>query len=316
MNNYFRYLNQKCPICNEEFTGDEDIVVCPICGTPHHRDCYKKNGECGNYDKHQDGFRWEPETTTIPPVEAPVAEQEGAPNQNNIPYGVPPVQSSVYFGGQPSPFSLFPKEIADDVETEEVADFVQASSFKYVQKFFYVKSNKRTFNWGAFLLGPFWLFYRKMYKLGIIFLSLFMFVTIASSVPSSVQEFTNDMTQFEMKYENLGSTSEDAETLANEMSSDFKNVFIQNKLGCAIMLSYSIFYIGLHLFLGFKADKMYYNYTITKIKNIKAEIQDINQRKLAYFNRGGVAVGYTIVAVVVNSLLPSIVLEIIYAIFK
>ena len=47
MNNYFRYSQEKCPVCENEFTNDDDIVVCPLCGTPHHRECYKKNGECG-----------------------------------------------------------------------------------------------------------------------------------------------------------------------------------------------------------------------------------------------------------------------------
>jgi hypothetical protein len=310
--NYFRYSNQKCPVCSEAFKNDDDIVVCPVCGTPHHRECYKKNGECGNYDKHQDGFRWAPEIEETPPTN----DTQLPPSpQNNIPYGVPPTPSTVFFGGQSSPFALFPKEVDDGVDTEEAAEFVQASGFKYIQKFFYVKSGKKTFNWGAFLLGPFWFFYRKMHKIGVITLALLMFASVACSIPNSVQKFNNDIYEFEMKYGEI-SGDQDAQALANEITSDFKNMFASNKLGSAITVGFSAFYIALHLVLGLKADKWYYNHTLNEIKKIKKETEDVNQRKLAYFNRGGVAVGYTILAVLANSILPEVAIRIIFAVFK
>lgn len=37
------YKNEKCPVCNQEFKDGDDIVTCPVCGTPHHRECYKKS---------------------------------------------------------------------------------------------------------------------------------------------------------------------------------------------------------------------------------------------------------------------------------
>jgi len=34
-------------------------VVCPDCGTPHHRSCYAENGGCANAARHdEDGFEW------------------------------------------------------------------------------------------------------------------------------------------------------------------------------------------------------------------------------------------------------------------
>ena len=41
-----------CPVCNNKFTDEDDVVVCPECGTPHHRDCYFSNGGCFNEEKH------------------------------------------------------------------------------------------------------------------------------------------------------------------------------------------------------------------------------------------------------------------------
>ena len=50
------YDNQKCPVCGELFKEGDDVVTCPICGTPHHRSCYKKLGTCANESLHLKGF--------------------------------------------------------------------------------------------------------------------------------------------------------------------------------------------------------------------------------------------------------------------
>ncbi len=49
---------EKCPICDKQFDSDNNIVVCPFCGTPHHEHCYKHLGRCKNEDRHADGFQW------------------------------------------------------------------------------------------------------------------------------------------------------------------------------------------------------------------------------------------------------------------
>lgn len=61
------FTQYTCPVCNEQFKNGEDIVVCPECGTPHHRECYEKNGKCFFEDKHSSGFSFEevnPSSTT------------------------------------------------------------------------------------------------------------------------------------------------------------------------------------------------------------------------------------------------------------
>ena len=49
----------KCPVCGKAFTAEDDIVVCPVCGAPYHRDCYAKNGKCVYEDRHGT-FTWSP----------------------------------------------------------------------------------------------------------------------------------------------------------------------------------------------------------------------------------------------------------------
>ncbi len=66
-----RYTGSKCIVCSQPFSEGDDIVVCPDCGTPYHRDCWKKEGKCINTELHERGFSWQPEP------EQPQAEQVG-----------------------------------------------------------------------------------------------------------------------------------------------------------------------------------------------------------------------------------------------
>lgn len=55
------YSNHRCPVCEKVFDKDSEIVVCPICGAPHHRDCYEQEMHCHFLDKHQEGFDYKTE---------------------------------------------------------------------------------------------------------------------------------------------------------------------------------------------------------------------------------------------------------------
>ena len=47
-----------CPICSKKFENDDDIVVCPKCGAPYHRDCYSVEGKCIFPDLHRSKQSW------------------------------------------------------------------------------------------------------------------------------------------------------------------------------------------------------------------------------------------------------------------
>ena len=53
-----RFTDKLCPVCRVRFTDNSDIVVCPECGTPHHRACYAKTGSCAVGGYHAEGFVW------------------------------------------------------------------------------------------------------------------------------------------------------------------------------------------------------------------------------------------------------------------
>lgn len=53
-----KYTGLFCDGCGLQFNDTDDVVVCPECGTPQHRDCWMKEKKCVSADKHSDEFSW------------------------------------------------------------------------------------------------------------------------------------------------------------------------------------------------------------------------------------------------------------------
>lgn len=65
-----RYDGIKCEKCGIEFTADDDVVVCPICGAPHHRGCWLEQNACTHSEEHTAGYQWQmPEMPKTEPEE-------------------------------------------------------------------------------------------------------------------------------------------------------------------------------------------------------------------------------------------------------
>lgn len=300
-NKNFRYTGDLCPVCNENFNPEDDIVVCPLCGTPHHRECYKQNGECANNEKHSEGYRWESVKITPPP------SNESA--ENSIPSFAPytpqgetnnsrTAASTVLWSNQQNPFDAYPKELVDGVSTEETAEFVQINAFKYLQNFFLQKTGKKTFNWAAFFFAPYWFFYRKLYKLGAIFMAALLLVSVVFSFIPSVQKFGDDFYEWQAKYSDASSLSqEEIETAASEM----KTLYTENLSGIVLTLVANGLSIGIQLYIGFNANKWYKEHTISKIRKIKNETAEPELQKLNFYKQGGMSMGHAFLAVLANN---------------
>ncbi len=53
------YSNQICAHCGKPLLEGEDIVVCPVCATPQHRECWMQAGHCANDALHASGYIWQ-----------------------------------------------------------------------------------------------------------------------------------------------------------------------------------------------------------------------------------------------------------------
>lgn len=64
-----KYSGEKCFHCGSEFKDTDDVVVCPECGTPYHRECYNEAGSCTNTELHKNGGEWGGSKTEAPETE-------------------------------------------------------------------------------------------------------------------------------------------------------------------------------------------------------------------------------------------------------
>lgn len=53
-----KFIGYRCPVCGKAFAQEDDIVVCPECGAPHHRSCWRELGRCAHEEKHGAGEAW------------------------------------------------------------------------------------------------------------------------------------------------------------------------------------------------------------------------------------------------------------------
>lgn len=193
--------NQKCAVCSAYLFEEDDIVYCPTCGAPHHRDCYNSIGKCGLEEFHGTDKEYrreeevkEPEEPKAPtPPVMPVAKychgcgmsiEEGADHCTNC--GLPVRQ-----GFSPlaeNNFKPIDKDavIDEGVTAEDAAQIVRANAFRYIPKFLSLnRERKNSWNWAAFLLPHAWFAFRKMYKESII-TTILMIASAIMSFPFSI----------------------------------------------------------------------------------------------------------------------------------
>ena len=191
--------NQKCAVCTAYLFPEDDIVYCPVCGAPHHRDCYNSIGKCGMEELHGTDLQYkreEPEEKQAEPKaspEPPLSQtcrgcgmdiDRGARYCNNC--GMPTTMGEAPFAFNSFADVVTIKDetpIAEGVTVKDAAKIVKSNSFRYIPKFLKLnKENKRSWNWAAFLLPHGWFGFRKMYKESII-VSLLTIVSVVLNSP-------------------------------------------------------------------------------------------------------------------------------------
>ena len=307
------YKGQICDGCKKTMDECEDIVVCPVCGTPQHRSCWEERGECVNANKHAEGFVWhekqltQEEKAKLEGIKCPVCGKKnsadalscdecGAPlihnenekkqDENKAPNANP---VNIFLNTMNTPANPFlygvkqdaDKEI-DGVKVKEIASFVQNSAPKYINKFEKTEKDEKgkrkiSFNWAAFFFAPIWFFYRKLWKIGILFACALLAITIA---------FTNQAMDF--SYANEGYATAISQYQKEEISEDELNkkadAVVNASISLAPMLGLNL---ALALLAGFSADTLYKKFTVAKIKDFKAKARDTREFDAITLSKGG-----------------------------
>ena len=162
------YDNKSCPVCGNAFEEGDDIVVCPECGTPHHRECYNLSGHCVNAGLHKSGYSYYEENK---PEEQP-AQEAPATDDAFSPFEIP-----VYQYEKDS-------EPVSGERAVDVAAAVRTNIPRFILKFRDMEKTgkKRSWNWGAFFFGELYFFYRKMYRQAVALISLSIAISLSLSL--------------------------------------------------------------------------------------------------------------------------------------
>ncbi len=302
-----RFLGAPCPVCEKPFAAGDDIVVCPTCGTPHHRTCYKETGHCAQQHMHGKGAQWGhpkaepqqeekatrscPRCAALNPPDGIFCEVCGVrlvqPKQGQQPGFQQPQQQQPPFGGQAQqPGSMSgagytlaynpEQQVDEDIKAKELAAFVGNSSPYFLLRF--LNAERTTgwmgFNIGAFLFNFLYFFYRKMYALAIPLLLLFL-LTLVPWAMYSYEYFSEMASQFGRL------VLPPPQLLTASM---------QQLL--PIMNAVRWVQIGLALASGMLANKVYFSHCIKNIRRIKAQAGGDTAGYISRLNRsGGVSPG-------------------------
>lgn len=281
------YLGLKCISCGNKFEDGDDIVVCPECGTPYHRECYKKEGKCINTELHEKGEGFKTTYSKVndygEKIRCPrcgtdnnsltlFCEKCGMPlsmpKQNNNDDFQQNTQATDeqrdFFGNVfntqnfqinfADPLcGLNPEEEYDGVKLSELADFVGNNTYYYLPMFKRVKDTKHkmTLNFSAVIAPTLYFAYRKMYLL----MALCFLLKLLISIPPFVVMLSNP--EF---------SAEIANTFLAKFANCFniKSSYFELVSNISAVLSYVIIFVT-----GAFSNWMYYKHAVNKIKKLK-----------------------------------------------
>ncbi|MDD3192308.1 MAG: RING finger protein [Oscillospiraceae bacterium] len=304
-----KFSNATCPVCGKPFSENEDVVVCPDCGAPHHRECYQQLGHCALIENHKLGKNWEPPAPAKPDfggqaVKCPRcgadnpedgifccscgarlnAQAPGGPDNNTAAYQQ---RRAPFGGGNPlygTPYAdpyggANPDEELDGVKVRDLSQFVGGNSGYFLANFMRIKQSGRpvTFNFSALFFGWKYFLYRKMYGFSLL---IFLFNTLLG-LPSAI-----------CLYEDLAVAS----GLAASYSVWFDSMMLAAQF-CSILST--ILSMALCLFCNW----LYYRHCIRKIKKIQQTLYVSPQEYSAALAKKGrtnlFAIGFLMVLYVV-----------------
>lgn len=292
---------QSCPVCHAYLFDDDDVVYCPVCGAPHHRDCYHAVGHCALEDKHGTPEQYDAEAfrKTEPQTEETKSEAEQfikerckncgrelSDDAKFCPYCRAPRDFNPYdrFAGIKKDSEL------EGVTAEELAHFVMINPSRYVKTFFSQSKQKRTsWNWAAFLFPCEWSLFRKCYKSGI----LMGILLVAASILTL--PLSQALSQFVLE-------GMDRMEMVQFIAENMDKIGI---LPIILTLICGVINIGVRIFAGLFSDYIYRQTAIEKIKEINTLDGDKNE---LYRKKGGVNLFLFIVAYFVKSYIPAILL--------
>ena len=338
------YLGEKCPVCDKYFHEGDDVVVCPECGTPHHRECYKKNNKCANESLHGENFEYksynsdtenksetkckycgslnEKEAFFCSKCGAPLDTKNSDKDAQNNTAEAPNNRNQENRNGYSMPFSAdimdplagVPKDfdLGDGVTAGEAAKYVKQSTPYFIRIFTNIKNfSKSKFNFAAAIFTGGYLLYRKMYKIG----------TIIASIQAAMMLLTIYIaycTDYYTILEHISNISSNASGSTFETFNSLMEYISTLSTGQIFLIFlpsiFEIINIVMILVIGGCANRLYFAHCKKQIIKIKTENIEKSQIDEKLETKGGVNTALAIsllVSYFIINYLPRILINII-----
>ena len=261
-----RFTDKLCPVCRKKFTDNDDVVVCPECGTPHHRECYNISGSCGVAGYHAEGFVWSGRLPDeIETVREEYPRDSFDPHHAEYPSGGQEMPEIEQLKDFPNSYFEFYHRIRsmtvdeergeDGVSGKELCHFVGKSIMHYAQAFDAFRRGvlkngriqpvKVFFNICSGLFLPIHQFYRRMDLLGVLLLII-----------SAVTALPEILLMYDAEYASITFTAAATSTL-NTLA------MVSNIVSFGITMLMCVF-----------GDYLYYRFCVRRIKKIRTRYDD------------------------------------------
>lgn len=323
------YRNCTCIACRNVFEPDDDIVVCPDCGTPYHRDCWNEHSRCINDELHAKGEAWknpnaeekktDEKTARVQVICGNCGERNDAGNimcthcgrtlDNGAgDYGR---EQGVWQGGIPGIMNEAaegdPNEDMDGVRLQEVTDFVGKNTSYYIPRFRFFRDQKRriTPNFVCSLFPELWFAYRKMWLWTLLILAVSFILSVPGTLISMAYQVDTILAsvqpQLAMMGEQMGGYIRD-----NLLS--FAEV-IDAHYGVLYWVDFVCSYLSLamHILLFLFGNFMYYRHSIKKIKSVREDKRSLIDLQSRIRMAGGANIGFIFLALLIEFALSSII---------
>ena len=292
-----KYTGEKCVVCGEVFAEDSDIVVCPECGTPHHRSCWQKDNKCGNSPKHEYNYVWkavkvhQEKINEEKDIVCPVCRFHNAVNSKSC------TNCGVYLNdekvteiknedSEENPVQSYyigfnPEEDMDGVSLKELSDFVRTNTIYYIPLFKRIKLTgiKFSFNLMCFIFPPFYFANRRMWNWALLssfLMALFLIplavsYTVSQNIQGQADLITLAFAEFIYKY---------------------------NSFVTVLIRSFNIADLLLRIFFCIFGNWIYYRYSVRTIKKIKKTYKNKSAEKVISITGGNSLVNIIIIAII------------------
>ncbi len=154
------------------------------------------------------------------------------------------------------------EETVEGKSVSDIANVVKTNTDRFIPKF--IGNRKISWNWGGFFFGPFYLFFRKMYKEGAIFLAIKLIVSLIVQ-GIYAQPFTEFSRYIVSNYDKI--ISNPTEAMEAQVMSLYEKIM-------PMMLIIIAANIIIHLVIALFSDRMYRAKVISVLNNVDSKLAD------------------------------------------